>query len=129
MRKLEASNEQLVTLAVEQRHEIRSTRDDVTAFSKRPYAEVARFKPPGSTLVVGNNLLKDVKPNTSTDGVNIKIRKKSGATFKDIGDMIDDAYRTGNEDINRIVIVGGTRQTMDKVSTDVLKEGLEQLLH
>ena len=98
VRKLEASNEQLVTLVVEQRQEIRSMRDDVTAFSRRPYAEVARSKPAGSTLVVGNSLLKDLKLKTGADEESIKIRNKSGATLKDIGDMIDGACRTGNED-------------------------------
>ena len=45
VRKLETSNEQLVSFVIEQRQEMRSMRDDATAFSKRPYAEVARSKP------------------------------------------------------------------------------------
>ena len=126
--KLETSNQQLVTLVVEQRQEIQSLRDVVTSGGNRPYADVARSRPHGSTLVVGNSLLRDVRLDNGADGEQITIRRKSGATLKDIDQMIKEVGRTGNAEINKIVIVCGTRETIDNVSTTEIKEELGQLL-
>ena len=80
--KLEASNQQLVTLVVEQRQELRGLREDVMAENRRPYAEVVRQQTTKTSLVVGNSLLRDIKPKMSDDGTPVKVYSKSGASFK-----------------------------------------------
>ena len=59
------------------------------------------------------------------DGGQIITRRKSGATFKQIEDLIDGV---ANKSIGDIVIVGGTRETVDHVRTTQIKEGAEKLL-
>ena len=118
---LEASNQQLVTLVVEQRQELRGLREDVMAENRRPYAEVARQQIAKASLVVGNSLLCDIKPEMSDDGTPMKLYSQSGASFKEIGELMEEAARKFN--VKEIVIVGGTRETMDKVPLDNVKEG------
>ena len=123
---LEASNQQLVTLVVEQRQELRGLREDVMAENRRPYAEVVRPQTTKTSLVVGNSLLRDIKPETSDDGTPVEVYSKSGASFKEIGELMEEAAKKIN--VKEIVIVGGTRETMDKVPLENIKEGLTQLL-
>ena len=59
------------------------------------------------------------------DAGQIITRRKSGATLKEIEDLIDGV---SNKSIGDIVIVGGTRETVDHVPTTQLKEGAEKLL-
>ena len=124
--KLEASNQQLVTLVVEQRQELRGLREDVMAENRRPYAEVVRQQTTKTCLVVGNSLLRDIKPEMSDDGTPVKVYSKSGASFKEIGELMEEAAKKFN--VKEIVIVGGTRETMDKVPLENIKEGMTQLI-
>ena len=114
VRRLETSNQQLVTLVVEQRQEISGLRAEVKQGFRRPYAEVAR--PDGrATLLVGNSLLSDVAFRKNGDGSSTEVRKKSGATFNDIGELIDGVV---NKELKDIIIVGGSREAMEKVPTE-----------
>ena len=114
-----------MTMVVEQRQEMRGLREELLTQRRRPYAEVARSEPRQSTLVVGNSLLRDVKMTDNLDGGQIITRRKSGATFKEIEDMIDSV---ANKSISDIVIVGGTRETVDHVPTTKIKKGAHELL-
>ena len=58
-------------------------------------------------------------------GGQIITRRKSGATFKEIEELIDGV---ANNSIGDIVIVGGTRETVDHLPTTQIKEGAEKLL-
>ena len=95
MSKLDQSNEQLVRLVCEQRKEIRGLREDERVAARRPGPDGCNVRPPSVTLLAGNGLLRDVHEDTSTCGNNnpITVRKKSGATLNDIGEMIDEVCR------------------------------------
>ena len=88
--KLEESNQQLVTLVVEQQ-QASSLRDDITEEGRRQNteADVACVRAQGMTLLVGNSMSRDVRLSKAADRKQVKIRRKSGATFTDIGKMTD----------------------------------------
>ena len=124
--KLEKSNLQLVTLVVEQRQEMRRLRDDVMAEGRRQNndADVACVRAQGITLLVGNSMLQDVRLNKTDDGKQIKMRRKSGAIFTDIGEMINDIA----SDVAEINIVGGTQETMGNMDGSEVKENVSELV-
>lgn len=128
--KLERSNQQLVTLVGEQHQEIRGLRDDIRTSSKRQNADTDadadEGRPQAVTLLVGSSLLRDVRVEKTSHGNPIKIRRKSGATFTDIGEMIEDAAKT--ETIKEIFIVGGTHEAMSEMNVADIKENIAQLL-
>ena len=103
--------------------ELHNLRADVTR--GHLYADLSRTKPAGTTLVVGNSLLRDVHTETTTDGHSIKIVKKSGATLKKL--LIEEATRRGDV-LRKIVIVGGTRELTDNVSAERINEQLSALV-
>ena len=70
-------------------------------------------------------MLRDVRIQNTVEGKPIEVRHKSGATLNEIGKLIDDA---ANKDIGDIIIVGGTRETIDNVPMDKIKEDLASLL-
>ena len=77
------------------------------------------------TLLAGNSLLRDV----SAVGIDtIAVRRKSGATLEDIGDMIEEVSHDDNLDVTKIVIVGGTREAMGNVPANEIKENMELLV-
>ena len=77
------------------------------------------------TLLAGNSLLRDV----SAVGIDtIAVRRKSGATLDDIGDMIEEVRHDDNLDVTKIVIVGGTREVMENVPANEIKEKMELLV-
>ena len=87
--------------------------------ARRPGPDGDNVRPPSVTPLARNSLLCDVHEDTST-GRNenpITVRKKSGATLNDIGEMIDDVCRADNFDVSQIVIVGGTREILGNVPT------------
>ena len=81
--KLDSSNQQLVTLVAEQRQEIGALREDVKA-GNRQYAEVARTKPRGTTLLVGNSLLRDIHACKTANDNTATVRGTSGATLGEL---------------------------------------------
>ena len=111
----------------EQSQEIRRLREDI-ATSKRQDGDADSNDggPQAVTLLVGNSLLCDVRVDKTPSGNPIKIRRKSGATFADIEQMIDDATKT--ETIDEIFIVGGTHERTSDVSAANIKENIAQLL-
>ena len=59
----------------------------------------------------------------------IAVRRKSGATLEDIGDMIEEVRHADNLDVTKIVIVqDGTRELMGNVPTQEFKEKMEVLV-
>ena len=124
--KLEQTNQQLVTLVVEQRQEMRNLRDEMKKANARSYADVVRAEPRGVTLLVGNSLVRDVDVVRTAGGVSTNVRSKSGASFADIGDMIEEA--ANHDDLSSIVVVGGTKEAMDNVSIDDFKERTQLLI-
>ena len=87
---LEESNHQLVTLVVEQQ-QVCSLRDDIMEEGRRQNteADVACVRAQGMTLLVGNSMSRDVRLSKAADRKQVKILRKSGVTFTDIGDMTD----------------------------------------
>ncbi|KAI0240331.1 hypothetical protein LSAT2_008977 [Lamellibrachia satsuma] len=88
--KLEESNHQLVTLVVEQQ-QVGSLRDDIMEEGRRQNteADVACVRAQGMTLLVGKSMSQDVRLSKAADRKQVKIRRKSGATFTGIGEMND----------------------------------------
>ena len=88
--KLTFSNQQLVALVVEQQQDLRKLCENIsipttttTDAADSPHISDAK----SVTLLVGNSLLRDV----SAVGIDtIAVRRKSGATLADIGDMIEE---------------------------------------
>ena len=94
MARLDQSNEKLVRLVSEQRTEIRGLRDGMRTVARGPTPD--NMRPPSMTLLADSRLLRDVNEDMSTGGNDkIIIRRKSGATLDDIGDMIKEVRRTG----------------------------------
>ena len=87
---LEESNQQLVTLVVEQQ-QVRSLRDDIMEEGRRQNteADVACVRAQGMTLLVGSSMSRDVRLSKAADRKQVKIRRTSGATFTDIGEKTD----------------------------------------
>ena len=77
------------------------------------------------TLLAGNCLLRDV---SAVGNDTIAVRRKSGATLEDIGDMIEGVRHSDNLDVRKIVIVGGTRELMGNVPTQEFKEIMEVIV-
>ena len=98
-------------MVAEQRQEMRGLREELVAERRRPYADVTRPES-RTTLVVGNSLLNGVTFPKNVDGPSIEVRTQSGATFDDIGVLIDG---DGDKEPQEIVIVGGSREAMDKI--------------
>ena len=92
--------------------------------------DINNARPPSVTLLAGNSLLRDVHDGAFTSGKRnaITVRKKSGATLNDIGEMIDEVSRADNLDVGKIVIVGGTRELMGNVPTQEIQENMELLV-
>ena len=97
---------------------------------RRPEPNGDNVRPPSVTLLAGNSLLRDVNEDTSTGGNDnsITVRKKSGATLNDLGEMIDEVCRADNFDLSQIVIVGGTRGIMGNVPAQEIQENVSRLL-
>ena len=62
----------------------------------------------------------------TADGAETNVCCKSGASFAEIGDMIDEA--ANHDKLNGIVVVGGTKEAMGNVSIDELKERTQLLI-
>ena len=126
--KLTFSNQQLVALVVEQQQDLRKLCENIsipttttTDTADSPHISDAK----SVTLLVGNSLLRDV----SAVGIDtIAVRRKSGATLEDIGDMIEEVRHDDNLDVTKIVIVGGTREVMGIVPAHEIKEKIELLV-
>ena len=125
--KLTCSNQQLVALVVEQQQDLRKISENIsiptttTDTTDSPHISDAK----SVTLLTGNSLLRDV----SAVGIDtIAIRRKSGATLEDIGDMIEEVRHDDNLDVTKIVIVGGTREVMGNVPANEIKEKMELLV-
>jgi len=56
-----------------------------TATSNRPNTDAADGRPQAVTLVMGNNLLRDVREDKSSLGNPILIRRKPGSILADTG--------------------------------------------
>ena len=78
------------------------------------------------TLLVGNSSLRDVHFDGPDNRSQIRVVKKSGATFKEIEQMIDEA--ANKPPINEIVIVGGTTETMGDPTADDVRNEVSRLL-
>ena len=111
-------------MVAEQRQETRGLREELVAERRRPYADVTRPES-RTTLVVGNSLLNGVTFPKNVDGNSTEVRTKSGATFDDIGILIDGV---GDKEPQEIAIVGGSREAMDKVPTAKLKADIKTLI-
>ena len=118
--KLTCSNQQLVALVVEQQQDLRKISENIsiptttTDTTDSPHISDAK----SVTLLAGNSLLRDV----SVVGIDtIAVRRKSGATLEDIGDMIEEVRHDDNLDVTKIVIVGGTREVMGNVPASEIK--------
>ena len=97
--------QQLVALVVEQQQDLRKLSENISI----PTTTDTTDSPPKvETLLVGNSLLRDVHFDGPDDKSQIRVVKKSGATFKEIEEMIDEAAKTHK--INDIVIVAGTNE-------------------
>ena len=62
----------------------------------------------------------------TSDGAETNVCCKSGASFAEIGDMIDEA--ANHDKLNGIVVVGGRKEAMGNVSIDELKERTQLLI-
>ena len=120
--RLDESNRQLVALVGEQRKEMSELRGGMKSANACSYADVVRA-PRGVTLLV--SLVRDIDVMLTADGAETNVCYKSGASFAEIGDMIDEA--ANHDKLNGIVVVGGTKEAMGNVSIDELKE-ITQLL-
>ena len=123
--RLEESNRRLVALVGEQRKEMSELRDGIKSANACSYADVVRA-PRGVTLLVGNSLVRDIDVMLTADGAETNVCCKSGASFAEIGDMIDEA--ANHDKLNGIVVVGGTKEAMGNVSIDELKERTQLLI-
>ena len=93
--RLEESNRQLVALVGEQRKEMSELRDGMKSANACSYADVVHA-PRGVTLLVGNSLVRDIDVMFTADGAETNVCCKSGASFAEIGDMIDEAANHDN---------------------------------
>ena len=122
---LEQSNQQLIALVQEQRQEMRTLREDaLTQRGRLSYADVTRatqVKRTDTTLLVGNELLRDVHADKTNDGNLIKIRRLSGASFDEIGAMIEDHLK-------QIIILAGTHEMTEDVPTEKIQVDFKALL-
>ncbi len=127
---LEQSNQQLIALVQEQRQEMRTLREDaLTQRGRLSYADVTRttqVKRTDTTLLVGNELLRDVHSDKTNDGNLIKIRRLSGASFDEIGAMIDDAAT--EDHLKQIIILAGTHEMTEDVPTEKIQVDFKALL-
>ena len=127
---LEQSNQQLIALVQEQRQEMRTLREDaLTQRGRLSYADVTRttqVKRTDTTLLVGNELLRDVHADKTNDGNLIKIRRLSGASFDEIGAMIDDAAT--EDHLKQIIILAGTHEMTEDVPTEKIQVDFKALL-
>ena len=89
------------------------------------YADVVRA-PRGVTQLVGNSLIRDIDVMRTADGAETNACYKSGASFAEIGDMIDEV--ANHDKLNGIAVVGGTKEAMCSVSIDELKERTQLLI-
>ena len=62
----------------------------------------------------------------TADGVSTNVRSKLGASFSEIGDMIEEAANHNN--LNSIVVVGDTKEAIGNVSIDDFKERSQLLI-
>ena len=120
--KLTVSNQQLVALVVEQQQDLRKLSEKIS----NPITDTIDLNPKVETLLVGNSLLRDVHFDGPDNRSQIRVVKKSGATFKEIEQMIDEAAKTHT--INEIVIVGGTTETMGDATADDVRNEVSRLL-
>ncbi len=120
--KLTVSNQQLVALVVEQQQDLRKLSEKIS----NPITDTIDSNPKVETLLVGNSLLRDVHFDGPDNRSQIRVVKKSGATFKEIEQMIDEAAKTHT--INEIVIVGGTTETMGDATADDVRNEVSRLL-
>ena len=122
--KLTCSNQQLVALVVEQQQDLRKISENISI----PTTTTDTTDPPPKveTLLVGNSLLRDVHFNGPDDISQIRVVNKSGATFKEIEEMIDEAAKTHT--FNEIVIVAGTNETMGDATADDVSNEVSRLL-
>ena len=130
MTTLEQSNQQLIALVQEQRQEMRTLREDaLTQRGRLSYADVTlttQVKRTDTTLLVGNELLRDVHADKTNDGNLIKIRRLSGASFDEIGAMIDDAATEDHP--KQIIILAGTHEMTEDVPTEKIQVDFKALL-
>ena len=80
----------------------------------------------GALRCLGNSLVRDIDVMRTADGAETNVCCKSGASFAETGDMIDEA--ANHDKLNGIVVVGGTKETMGNVSIDELKERTQLLI-
>ena len=123
--KLTCSNQQLVIIAEQQCEELRKLRDVVVNANQLPSVVTNISDAKSVTLLAGNSLLRDV---SAVGNDTIAVRRKSGATLEDIGDMIEEVRHADNLDVRKIVIVGGTREIMGNVPTQEIKENMELIV-
>ena len=113
-----------------QRQEMRTLREDaLTQRGRLTYADVTRttqVKRTDTTLLVGNELLRDVHADKTNDGNLIKIRRLSGASFDEIGAMIDDAAT--EDHLKQIIILAGTHEMTEDVPTEKIQVDFKALL-
>ena len=115
----------LVVLVGEQRKEMSELRDGIKSANACSYADVVRA-PRGATLLAGNNLVRDIDVMLTTDGAETNVCCKSGASFDEISDMIDEA--ANHDNLNGIFVVRGTKEAMGNVSIDELNERTQLLI-
>ena len=120
--KLTCSNQQLVALVVEQQQDLRKLSEKIS----NPITDTIDSNPKMETLQVGNSLLRDVHFDGPDNRNQIRVVKKSGATFKEIEKMIDEATKTNT--INEIVNVGGTTNIMGDATADDVSNEVSRLL-
>ena len=120
--KLTVSNQQLGALVVEQQQDLRKLSEKIS----NPITDIIDSNPKVETLLVGYSLLRDVHFDGPDNRSQIRIVNKSGATFKEIEQMIDEAAKTHT--INEIVIVGGTTETMGDATADDVRNEVNRLL-
>ena len=75
---------------------------------------------------MGNELLRDVHADKTNDGNLIKIRRLSGASFDEIGAMIDDAAT--EDHLKQIIILAGTHEMTEDVPTEKIQVDFKALL-
>ena len=88
--KLTVSNQQLVALVVEQQQDLRKLSEKTT----NPITDTIDSNPKVETALVGNSLLRDVHFDGPDNRSQIRVVKKSGATLKEIEQIIDEAAKT-----------------------------------
>ena len=115
------ANRQFVALVGEQRKEMSELRDGMKSANACSYADVVRA-PRGVTLLVGNSLVRDIDVMRTADSAETIVCCKSGASFAEIGDMIDEV--ANHDKLNGIVVVGRMKEAMGNVSIDELKADL-----